>query len=136
MRWLREFRSAILAGAPTFLALLTAAAGVMLLASGATPSDPMRFMWLAEHAPVFLIEISHFLSSILGLILVLLAFGLSRRLDAAWVASVAVVAVAAVLALLKGFDWHETAALGLLFVFLLPLHPAFPRSSRLTRLEI
>ena len=35
---------------------------------------------------IFLIEISHFLSSILGLALVMMAFGLSRRLGAAWIA--------------------------------------------------
>ena len=84
MTWLRDLRPAMLAGAPKTLALLTAAAGIMLLASGATPSDPARFMWLAEHAPIVLIEISHFLSSVLGIVLILLAFGLSRRLDAAW----------------------------------------------------
>jgi lysylphosphatidylglycerol synthetase-like protein (DUF2156 family) len=69
--------------APWVLALAVAAAGVMLLFSGATPSDPMRFLWLAQYTPLILIEISHFLSSILGLALVMMAFGLSRRLDAA-----------------------------------------------------
>ena len=76
---------------------LALGAGVMLLVSGATPSDPERFSWLVRIAPLALIEISHFLSSILGLLLVLLAFGLRRRLDAAWVATVVVLALAAVL---------------------------------------
>ena len=44
MRWLRELRPAILTIAPGLTAVLVAAAGVMLLASGATPSDPVRFM--------------------------------------------------------------------------------------------
>jgi phosphatidylglycerol lysyltransferase len=136
MRFLRDLRTAALEFAPTVCAALVAAAGVMLLASGATPSDPERFRWLAQYAPLPLIEISHFLSSILGLILVLLAFGLRRRLDAAWGASVAVLALAAVLALLKGFDWEETAALVAICLNLAPLHPAFPRKSRLTRMEI
>jgi phosphatidylglycerol lysyltransferase len=138
MRWLRELRPAMLAGAPHFLALVVAAAGVMLIASGATPSDPVRFMWLAEQpwAPILLIEISHFLSSILGLILVMLAFGLSRRLGGAWGASAAVLPVAAVLALFKGFNWEESAALLLALVLLLPCREAFPRSARLSRMEI
>jgi len=83
-----------------------------------------------------LIEISHFLSSILGLVLILLAFGLRRRLDAAWVATVTVLALAAVLALLKGFNWGQTTALAVIGLVLSPLHPAFPRKSRLTRMEI
>ncbi|HEX7760477.1 MAG TPA: GNAT family N-acetyltransferase [Caulobacteraceae bacterium] len=136
MRWLSEFRPAILAGAPTSLALLTAAAGVMLLASSATPSDPMRFLWLAQWAPLVLIEISHFLSSILGLVLVLLAFGLSRRLDGAWVVTAVVLPLAAALALFKGFNWEESVALLAIQGLLLPCHAAFPRTAALSRMEI
>src|SRR5580698_9743061 len=99
MRWLREFRSAAFAFAPWTLALLTAAVGTMLLFSAATPSDPMRFLELARVTPVILIEISHFLSSILGLALILLAFGLSRRLDAAWVLTMLLLPLAALLAM-------------------------------------
>ena len=136
MGFLRDLRTAALEFAPTLCAMLALIAGVMLLASGATPSDPERFRWLAQYAPLPLIEISHFLSSILGLVLVLLAFGLRRRLDAAWGASVAVLALAAVLALLKGFNWEETTALGVIGLIVTPLRPAFPRTSRLTRMEI
>ena len=136
MGFLRDLRTAALEFAPTLCAVLVLAAGVMLLASGATPSDPERFRWLAQYAPLPLIEISHFLSSILGLILVLLAFGLRRRLDAAWGASVAILTLAAVLALLKGFNWEETSALAVICLVVAPLHPAFPRTSRLTRMEI
>ena len=132
----RELRSAALEVAPTTSAALTLAAGVMLLVSGATPSDPERFRFIAQALPIYLIEISHFLSSILGLVLVMLAFGLRRRLDAAWLATVMVLVIAAVLALLKGFNWPETTALALLGLVLMPLHPAFPRTSRLTRMEI
>ena len=136
MGFLRELRPAAIELAPPLSAALTLAAGVMLLASGATPSDPERFSFIARVAPLYLIEISHFLSSILGLILVLLAFGLRRRLDAAWVATLSVLALAAVLALLKGFNWGQTAVLFALGLALSPLHPAFPRKSRLTRMEI
>jgi phosphatidylglycerol lysyltransferase len=136
MRWLRELRPAALPAAPWALALAVAAAGVMLLFSGATPSDPMRFIWLASFTPMLLIEISHFLSSIIGLALVLVAFGLSRRLDAAWVASVLLLPVAAALALTKGFDWEESAVLMAALAALLPFRAAFPRAARLTRMEV
>jgi phosphatidylglycerol lysyltransferase len=136
MRFLRELRPAALELAPLLSAVLTLAAGVMLLVSGATPSDPERFTFIAKYAPLYLIEISHFLSSILGLLLVLLAFGLRRRLDAAWVATVTVLALAAVLALFKGFNYGQTAVLIVVGLVLAPLHPAFPRKSRLSRMEI
>jgi lysylphosphatidylglycerol synthetase-like protein (DUF2156 family) len=136
MRFWRDFKPALFAVAPWTAALLSLGAGVMLLASGATPSEPYRFMKLIEVAPVILIEISHFASSIMGLTLVMLAFGLRARLDAAWVATMIVLPIAAGLALLKGFIYEETVVLGLLWVLLSPFHGAFPRKARLTRMEI
>jgi glycosyltransferase 2 family protein len=136
IRTLKDLRPAALAAAPWTAAVLTMAAGVMLLASGATPSAPVRFMRLLEVAPVYLIEASHFISSILGLALILLAFGLRARLDAAWAASMIVLAAATPLSLLNGLNWEETAALGTLLVLLAPFRAAFPRRARLTRMEI
>jgi lysylphosphatidylglycerol synthetase-like protein (DUF2156 family) len=135
IQW-RDVRPAALVVAPTLTALLTLGAGVMLLASGATPGDPERLRWLADHAPLPVIEVSHFVSSIIGLMLVLVAFGLRQRLDAAWAAACSLLAVAATLALLKGVNWEETAVLAALCVVLLPLHAAFPRMARLSRLDI
>jgi phosphatidylglycerol lysyltransferase len=132
----RDVKPAALAAAPTVMALLTLAAGVMLLASGATPGDPERLRWLADHAPLPVIEVSHFVSSIIGLMLVLVAFGLRKRLDAAWAAAVSLLALAATLALLKGVNWEETTVLAALCVVLAPFHEAFPRQARLSRLEI
>ncbi|THD81789.1 MAG: bifunctional lysylphosphatidylglycerol flippase/synthetase MprF [Phenylobacterium sp.] len=132
----KDLRPAAMAAAPWTFALLTLAAGVMLLASGATPSLPERFMRLLEVAPIFLVEASHFISSVLGLTLILLAFGLRARLDAAWWTTLAVLVTAAPLALLKGLNWEETAALLILAVLLAPFHGAFPRRARLTRMEV
>jgi len=122
--------------APTVAALLTLAAGVMLLVSGATPTDPERFGWLMSWAPLVLIEVSHFASSLVGLALVLIAFGLKRRLDAAWGATVILCLVAGALALLKGMNWEETLALAGLCLLLLPVRGAFCRTARLSRMEI
>lgn len=130
------FRPAALAIAPTLAAILTASAGVMLLASGATPSEPTRFLLLLAFAPDLLIEISHFFSSILGLVLLLLAFGLRSRLGAAWWAALIVLASAAVLAIFKGLNWEETALLLVCFLAILPFHEAFPRKAALTKMEI
>ncbi|WP_297513431.1 bifunctional lysylphosphatidylglycerol flippase/synthetase MprF [uncultured Caulobacter sp.] len=130
------FRPAALAIAPTLAAILTASAGVMLLASGATPSEPTRFLLLLAFAPDLLIEISHFFSSILGLVLLLLAFGLRARLGAAWWAALIVLAASAVLAIFKGLNWEETATLSVCCLVLLPFHDAFPRQAALTKMEI
>jgi len=136
MRVLNEAKPAAFAFAPTVAAGLALIAGAMLLASGATPSAPERFIRLLAIAPPLLIEISHFLSSILGLVLVLLAFGLRARLDAAWTATQAVLIAAALLALTKGFNWEESAVLMAAFAAIFPFHSAFPRKARLSRMEI
>lgn len=131
-----ELRPAALAIAPTLAAILAASAGVMLLASGATPSEPTRFALLLAFAPDLLIEVSHFVSSILGLVLLLLAFGLRSRLDGAWWAAVITLAAAALLALFKGLNWEETALLTVCCLLILPFHEAFPRKAALFRMEI
>jgi phosphatidylglycerol lysyltransferase len=136
MPFWRDLKPGLYAAAPWTAALLTMAAGVMLLASGATPSEPYRFMRLLEITPVLLIEVSHFASSVVGLALVLLAFGLRARLDAAWAATMATLLLGAPLALLKGFNWEESAALVTLFVLFAPFRGAFPRTARLSRMEI
>jgi lysylphosphatidylglycerol synthetase-like protein (DUF2156 family) len=127
---------AVTAAAPWTAALLTLAAGVMLIASAATPSIPARFIRLIEFEPAILIEISHFVSSVLGLVLVMLAFGLRARLDAAWAATLVTLLVAAPLSLVKGFVWEETALLLGLAALLAPFHHAFPRNAALTRMEV
>ena len=136
MRWLRELRPAAMALAPWVLATAAAGAGVMLLFSSATPSDPMRFLELARVTPLLLIEISDFLSSVIGLALILVAFGLSRRLDAAWFASLLLLLVAAALALTKGFYWEESSVLVGVAAAVACFRPAFPRAARLSRMEI
>lgn len=132
----KELRSAYLAVAPSLLALLTAGAGAMLLASAATPSLPTRFVVLMAFAPSVLIEVSHFASSLLGLSLLLIAFGLRSRLDGAWTAAMVLLPVAAVLAVFKGLAWEEAAILFSLFLLLAPVRTAFWRQAALSRMEV
>jgi phosphatidylglycerol lysyltransferase len=131
-----QLRPAALAIAPTLSAILAVVAGVILLASGATPSEPTRFAILLAFAPDLLIEISHFVSSILGLVLLLLAFGLRSRLDGAWWAAVFCLGAAALLAIFKGLNWEETALLTVFLLLILPVHEAFHRKAALFRMEI
>ena len=132
----RELKPAALELAPGLGTAGALVAGVMLLASSATPINPERFHWLAMLLPRLVIHTSDFLSSVIGLLLVLLAFGLSRRVNAAWAATLALLFVAAVLAILKGLEWEETAVLVVVGLGLAPLGRAFYRSARLTQIEL
>src|SRR5262245_55102843 len=70
--------------APLALSIITFAAGVVLLVSGATPSIHTRVVSLHHIVPLPVLELSHFTGSIAGIALVLLARGIRHRLDAAW----------------------------------------------------
>ena len=75
---------------PRSFAAIAFLAGAVLLASGATPAAPHRMDsarsgWL----PLPLLELSHFLGSVIGVALLLLARALQQRLDGAYFAALA-----------------------------------------------
>ncbi len=131
-----EIRTAALAIAPTLSAAAALFGGGLLLASGATPTDPERLSFLLRMSEPAVIDASHFASSLLGIFLILLAFGLRARLGAAWGAAVGCLAVAAALAPLKGINLEETGILVVLLLLVLPFRAAFTRTARLSRMEI
>jgi phosphatidylglycerol lysyltransferase len=136
MNRVRDLRAAALVAAPTLACGAALVAGGLLLLSGATPTEPERLERLSGFAPLALVDLSHFVSSLIGLALVLLAFGLRRRLDAAWTTTMVLLAAAAALAVLKGINVEETAVLVGLLVLLAPLRDAFDRRASLNRMEL
>jgi phosphatidylglycerol lysyltransferase len=116
---------------PTALSVLTFTGGLVLLISGATPAAGSRLAWLKHLLPLPFIEASHFIGSLAGTGLLLLAWGLHRRLDAARVATAVLAATGAVTSLLKGGDFEEAIFMVALLALLLPLKSAFYRRSRL-----
>lgn len=119
--------------APQVLALTTFVGGALLLVSGATPGVRSRLRIISDFLPLTVIEASHFLASMAGVGLLLLARGLQRRLDAAYVTTVALLSAGVVLSLLKGGDYEEAITLSLMLAALLPSHGYFYRKASLTR---
>ncbi len=117
---------------PRLMAALAMVAGLWLLVSGVTPfTDDAREMLVALHVPLPLIEASHFLGSVAGLGLLLVARGLLHQLDAAWWAALGLSIVAAILALPKGIALGEAAYLSTLATLLLISRRQFDRRSSL-----
>lgn len=114
---------ALRASAPHLLALLTFAAGVLVLVSSATPAAPERLVLL----PLALVEASHLVAGVVGMLLLVLAYGLHRRVDAAWVLLVVLLATGVAVCLAKGFDWEEALVLGVLLLLVVPTRGAFDR---------
>ncbi|HKK08935.1 MAG TPA: bifunctional lysylphosphatidylglycerol flippase/synthetase MprF, partial [Gemmatimonadota bacterium] len=117
--------------APFVLAVATFLAGTVLLLSGATPELGGRLSRLAGLLPLPVIEVSHFLASLAGAALLVLGWGLWRRLDSAWHLTVPLLALGIVLSLLKGLDWEEALVLASLLAVLVPARGRFYREGSL-----
>jgi len=117
---------------PRLMAALTLIAGLWLMVSGVTPfTEDAREILVHLHVPLPLIEASHFLGSVAGLGLLLVARGLLHQLDAAWWAALVLSIIAAVLALPKGIAVTEAAMLTTLALLLVISRRQFDRRSSL-----
>lgn len=117
--------------APRVLAVAVFLGGAVLLFSGATPAVPLRLRWLSRVLPLGVIELSHFLASVAGAGLLVLAWGLRRRLDAAWGLTVLCLLAGIVFALLRGLDYEESAVLAGMLLLMLPARKQFYRKTSL-----
>jgi phosphatidylglycerol lysyltransferase len=100
--------------APQLLAFVTFIGGAVLLFSGATPTLGTRKEWLRLVVPLPLVELSHFLASVAGAALLVLARGLQRRLDAAYQLTIVILGAAIIFQFFKGFDYEEAAILSVM----------------------
>ncbi|WP_343230005.1 bifunctional lysylphosphatidylglycerol flippase/synthetase MprF [Rhodanobacter sp. DHG33] len=116
---------------PSFFAGLTLVSGAVLLFSGATRALPSRMEILRDVLPLSVLEVSHFMASVIGMLLLILARGLQRRLDVAYWATLVLLVVGAVFSLLKGIDYEEASLLALLAMALAPAHRLFYRRASL-----
>ncbi|MDH4238059.1 MAG: bifunctional lysylphosphatidylglycerol flippase/synthetase MprF [Phycisphaerae bacterium] len=114
---------------PHVLAAASFIAGVILLFSGALPATKGRITWLVELLPLPAMELSHFLGSLAGAGLLILARGLQRRVDAAYHLTVALLGLGIVLSLLKGLDYEEAIILAVMLLIFLPCHREFYRKA-------
>jgi len=117
--------------APLFLSLVTFVVGGMLVISSATPAFWQRIHILRDVVPLWVIESSQMLCSVLGVLLLFVARGLLRRLDAAWWMTLALAVVSLALSLTKGLAFVEAGVLGMLIVLLLSTRRRFNRHSSL-----
>ncbi len=116
---------------PLLLAMLVFASGAVLLLSGAVPTAPARLHWMAEALPLGVLETAHLVGSLVGTLLLVLSWGLTRRYDSAWVVTTALVAIGIVAMLLKGFHWEEATLLAVVLALLVASRKGFYRHGSL-----
>ncbi|HUJ14969.1 MAG TPA: bifunctional lysylphosphatidylglycerol flippase/synthetase MprF [Thermoanaerobaculia bacterium] len=117
--------------APNVMAFSTFVGGAVLLISGATPTLPSRLYWLRRIVPLPVVEISHFFGSIAGALLLLIARGLQRRLDAAYQMAFVVLTAGIVLQIFKGGDFEEAIILAIMLFGLVASRRHFYRKGLL-----
>ncbi|MBI1849817.1 MAG: bifunctional lysylphosphatidylglycerol flippase/synthetase MprF [Planctomycetes bacterium] len=113
------------------VAFATFLGGAVLLLSGSRPPDRERLAAIAHVVPLSVIEFFHFLGSIVGIALLVLARGLQRRLEIAWQLASVLVGVGIACCLLKGLLIEEATVLAILFLALLTARPDFYRRASL-----
>jgi len=125
--YLRMFGHWAPAVLPNVLSFSVFIGGALLMISGATPAIESRVAWLKHIIPLPLLELSHFIGSLAGVALLLLAHGLQRRIDAAYFLTIALLGTGMLASLMKGLDYEEALALGLILATMLPCRRQFYR---------
>lgn len=117
--------------APTLIAALCFVTGVLLVFSSVAPAQPERLDILAEWLPLPIVEAAHFLSSLLGLGLIVSARGLAHRLDGAWWLTLFAAAGALIFSPLRAQLPTQTVLVIVLLIALLPSRRMFYRPATL-----
>src|SRR5512144_3217500 len=116
---------------PTAASLFVILAGIVLLASGATPMEPRRAAVIASIFPLPVVEASHLIGSLIASALIVLAPALQRRLNAAYWLALGCLFAGIVVSLAKGLDYEEALLLTVIALLLLPYRSEFYRQTSL-----
>jgi phosphatidylglycerol lysyltransferase len=116
---------------PQIFSLTVFMAGVILIISGALPAAKGRLEILVDFLPLPAIELSHFLGSIVGVGLLILARGLQKRINAAYHFTIILLAAGILFSLFKGLDYEEAIILTVMLGALIPCKKEFYRKASL-----
>ncbi|MGH7524292.1 MAG: lysylphosphatidylglycerol synthase domain-containing protein [Gemmatimonadales bacterium] len=113
---------------PHVFAVLTFVAGLVLLVFNTLPERWAGFSWLGDLLRLAVIECSHFIGSLVGMGLLLLAFGLEKRLRSAFNLTVGLLLLGIPAALLRAVDLVSASILAVLLLLLLAARGEFDRT--------
>ncbi len=117
--------------APRYLSITIFLSGIILLISGATPADAGRLRLIRDLLPLPVVEISHLLGSAAGILLLILARALQRRIETAYYCVVGLLVGGILFSLLKGLDYEEACLLGLMLLLFAPTRTHYYRKGSL-----
>ena len=103
--------------------------GLLLIVSALTPSIAVRFKFASYFLTIPLMEISHRISIILGLILIVLSREIKYRVKRAYRMTLWILIISSVLTFIKGLDYEEFIALIVVALLLWASRFSFYRKS-------
>lgn len=107
------------------VALMTALMGLVNVISAITPSLSARVQVIERYSPLVVRHGGHLTAALAGFALLLLARGLWRRKQMAWLLTLVVLGISIISHLLKGLDYEEAVLSGLLALWLFTLKSHF-----------
>lgn len=115
---------------PNLLTIAVFIAGALMVVSAAIPDSRESLRWLRGQFG-YLDQVAHFLSSLVGMGLMVMARGLQRRLSRAYYVVLALLALEILFSLAKGLGYFEAGLLGVVLIALLPARAMFYRKASL-----
>ena len=116
---------------PVLLAVFCFTSGMILLISGSIPPAISRIAFLEKVIPLGVLEISHFLGSIIGIVLILLSYAIKNRINLAYRVSVCALVFGIFSLLFKGAGYEMAMVLVFVLILLIPSKKFFYRKSSL-----
>ena len=116
---------------PDLAGIAVFVAGAILLITGAAPAIPGRMSALSALLPLPAVEAAHIMAGLTGIVLLLLARGLQRRIKSAYSLSVLVLFFGIVFSLMRAFDYEEAIFLFVVLAGILPFPRLFYRTAPL-----
>lgn len=117
--------------APIVLGAAVFLGGIVLLVSGALPAEHDRLHVLRGFVPLPFVEASHLFASVVGVVLLVVARGLLRRLNSAYRVAQMLLTGGILFSLIKGADFEEAIVLGVVLALLTVNRRAFYRRASL-----
>lgn len=130
LSWVTKRAQRRLEIARRIVAGLVGGGGVLIMLSSALPALRVRLPLIEQFVPLPLVEAGHLAAATAGLLLLVLARGLSRGYRASFRLTLILLAVAGSGAILKGLDWEEATVLALLGVATWSQSSLFDRPTR------
>ncbi|MEZ5721493.1 MAG: bifunctional lysylphosphatidylglycerol flippase/synthetase MprF [Paracoccaceae bacterium] len=131
-----QVRSVVRPLVPLLSAAVALAAGSVLLLSGNLPAVGARLDVLARVLPLGAVELSHLAGSVAGVLLLVVARGLYRRLYRAWLTALILLGVGVVASLAKGIDIEEAVIVAGAAAILIVFRGSFHRVDRAAPLHL